>query len=354
MPINYFAIYWGIAFTICFFLYFKHLFKIFHWTFALAVSYTISQTILFGWYTQYWEPYSQKLNMALKIHGMETLIVFFLALFILEKVTFKPIWFSYIFVVNITATLLFIPFRCLFKTTWLMGLTVNPSMNACVTAITMPFVFLLPLRWQIPLFVTGLILVLISHSTTPVFCVLAAFFFPVLLGSRRKWIPGVILFALVLALCFLVPNFIHVFDRGDNYLFFWKEWRGRFNPLIGCGNGGFYIWGPLLTDLKTRFTDAFFRNLYSHLGVGVGDRVIDAWAWLHSDIYQTLFELGVIGLILWALAVGSILKRLMKNMIYLGGAVAWLTCALFYYPVHFPLHLFLGLSLSSIAIKNQK
>ncbi len=350
--VNYYGIVWGLAFLSFFVFYFKYLFKTFHWSFALAVGYTLLNAYGFSMWLDSKEPYSPALNLVLRLAHQETIIIILGCVFILDKMQPKLKWLSYICVANIVLTLIrMLPH--LHIAGWLSGMSENPAMNGAITAITFPFLFYLADGWVLPYLALAIITILMSHSITPVLALIVGFFGPSFIASQKKLRIGAGVILCSSILFFFVYRYPNICDRTLNWEFFGRYWAGHFSALIGAGNGSFSVWGPVVQKMSNTATDNFFTRISPYLGMGQYERVHWYWMWLHSDWYQTLFELGVIGFVLWGNVVAHILYKFRKHEVLLGGSMAWLSVALFYYPLHFPVQLFLGLFLISFAIKKE-
>ncbi len=331
---HYFQIYWGLAAALALYIYCKHLFKHFHWSFSLAVSYTLVQSICFSIWVEHAQPYAAFTNAALKIHHQETAIIILFAVFLMKKVIPKPEWLGWLCFANVIATIGFKFSPITTEQGWLIGLSVNPSMNAALTVITLPFLFFLPeylIFWSI---MAAFVLIFMSQSTTPVLALFASFLLPVFFRSNKKILVLSFLTALTCVSALLIPNFINTCDRVENWRLFGRYWLENYNWLIGSGNGSFYMLGPIIQ--RVNGLENFF------------------WLWAHSDIFQTFLELGAIGLSLWGIAVSHILYRLRDNTPWFMAAFAWLVTAALYYPVHFPIHLWLGMMIANVAIKKEQ
>lgn len=356
---NYSAYIWYIFYFAFFSLYIKHLFKLFHWSFALAVGYTILNTLCFSIWTETTEPYSHIVNMTLMIQHQTAVIVTMLILFAMEKITPKSKWMMWLCVTNIIVTAGCWLFGITAGQNWLVGLSINPAMNGAITAITITFLFMCYEVWLLPLTIAAIILIFMSQSTTPVLALIAAVFTPWFFTTKRK-IPLVIfLLALTCVSAWLIPDFVNACDRLVNWKGYYKIWRENFNPLIGSGNGTFALWGPLYKKLETFTADAFLVRFLGKLDPRLFKDYLPThwvWLWLHSDIYQTLWELGIIGILLWANSVYFIFRNLVKKREshWLSAAGAWIVTATLYYPLHFPIQLCLGAAIAGVAIKNKK
>lgn len=340
-------------------LFCRSLFKDFHWSFALALSYTILQTFGFSQWVQVADPYSMPMNMVLKIHHTEALLVILLSVFLLKTVRLKYQWFAYLCAINIVVTICCLPFHP--GGFHMIGLSVNPAMNAAITAICLPFIFYLSDVYIMPLLTAGIIMVAATKNFTPILALVIGFFGPSFLQSDKKVRNSSIVLVLLLALFIAIHKKANVIDRMDNWVFFGSYWKDHFNWLIGAGNASFSTWGPIIQKSSYLSYDNFHERWARSMAEFTGNKWLFEgftishwyWLWLHSDIYQTLWELGVIGLALWTNCIIRVLYIMRRNEPVIAGMLAWLTVATFYYPLHFPIQLGLGLGLISFAIKKE-
>lgn len=135
----------------------------------------------------------------------------------------------------------------------------------------------------------------------------------------------------------LEPKFFFASDRIGLYKialrFLNREWQFL---LHGMGNGSYLIWGPLLQ------TDANYL-------VGNGNWMV----WLHSDFLQTLFEQGIIGLILclWT-GIQAFFRKWKTEESYLAlSLLGFGLTMIFNMPFHYSMHAFLGLFLLMICLR---
>lgn len=356
--VNYYVILWTIFIGLVLIFFCKNIFRDFRTSFALAISYTILQTFFFSQYVQIADPYSTPLNMVLKIHHTEGLLVVILCVFILRNIRPNLKWLGYLCALNIILTLCLLPFRP--SGFHMIGMSINPAMNASITAITLPFLFYLPAVLIVPFFILGICIILGTGNFTPILAMVVGFFGPSFLQSNKKIRNASILITGLSIMFLLVHKKGNIIDRMDNWLLFGRYWIHNFNLLIGAGNASFSVWGPVIQRSGFVSYDRFHSWWYNSMAeltqnkyFATGGATHWYWLWLHSDIYQTLWELGLIGFGLWVNCIFRVLKTLRFNEPVLAGSLAWLTVAAFYYPLHFPIQLGLGLFLISFAIKRE-
>lgn len=358
--IGYYQINWGLWYLFAFFFLFRWLFKKFHWSFALAIAYTLLNTYGFGIWTELKQPYAMYTNMTLKIHHEECLIIILLCLFILDYINIGAKWFAYLCATNIIVTICMLPFNI--GGFHMVGLSANPAMNAAITAITLPFLFYLPSNLIIVFLTLGAILIFSTGQFTPILALIVAFLGPRFLESEKKVRNATVLIVMASVIFLLIHNKNNVVDRLYHLELFAKywlhnnDWKHKFNYLIGCGNGSFNFWGPH-AEQQTYVTDEMFFNrfmpFFDKKWVNYHNRPHWYWLWLHSDILQTLFEMGTLGLLVWINTVAQAVWRMRKNEAVLASMLAWLTVAVFYFPLHYPIQMMLGVFLISFAIKKE-
>ena len=117
------------------------------------------------------------------------------------------------------------------------------------------------------------------------------------------------------------------YDSGriDAFKYFSKCLIENFNPWIGIGTASSSYWGPAC-QIKYNYA-------------------VDHWMpWLHSDYLLFFFENGIIGLIIYLTTICYLISMAYKaQKPYLFSAfIGYLGCMLFNYPLHFPVHVFLG------------
>ena len=111
--------------------------------------------------------------------------------------------------------------------------------------------------------------------------------------------------------------------RWGGYLVFMTEWWNSGHQILGLGMGSFGVMSRSIS-LKHNFN------------------TFEIWPWLHSDWLQTMFELGVVGFILYAVLFVSVSKDLYTKRssllfsIWMGlGASALIDFPIRYFPMAF-------------------
>lgn len=319
-----------------------HVGKKTHWICGLAAGYTILSglwvaTWRINQYKNQWAEW-QLLNLS---HGVFYALVAFILLTFWFSNTSKEErkWVGYglafICMIDVIFTLYQLPLAPNQRT----GLMSYGAMNGCFIAMT------IPLTWQYLGerksfekffgFLIPLLAVIISDGSMP-FGVLAAVL--ITFGFCRIWDkfygwerPLVLVIALVAVCSFLVGlgYYLHgelFFDssgRFDMYQksFEWMKLPGNlyWSEWFGTGNGTYITIG---------------KRLLGHF-------------WMHSDIGQTYFELGAVGVIIYGGLFGGTIWRFWKRgqVFYLSSMAGWLACALFNYPVHLAMTSVVGIYL---------
>lgn len=340
MGIDYFTLIWFFALLVLATVYSHHLFQRFHWSFALAVSYTIIHTVVRISYLGYFQPYGTPVNLGLALRAYGALTTLLLVITFMEKIKVGEVWLGRLCLLNVILTLILWPFH-LVPFNWMMGLAVNPGMNCIILALTLPFIY--RLKHLYTYLFTGfgaLFLMLKSGERTPILGILCAVATALFFNLQKKNRVVVILgLANVLGLIFLFfPHFFHSNGRVLQWRVFYGFWREHFNIMIGSGLGSFYVFGPIAQVNAETVTSSLAHP--------------EVMAWAHSDIYQTFLELGLVGLVLWVLAVCRIIYNLKDDAPYLLSAVVFVVSMMTFYPLHFPIHLIIGAILAAKAIKS--
>lgn len=217
------------------------------------------------------------------------------------------------------------------ETIWWRGVIANPSMNAVLTAICIPFMIeRLKTKWII----LAIFAVLSSKSFTAIailtFYSLWAINQKIKLGPKLIGISTIVISASIGGFLYF-RGLYSIFRSGR--LVVWKESIQYFleseKQLFGFGPGSFFVYGPVIQKLKNAYNEEK-----------------DTWIMMHSDVLQTLFEFGWIGLTLILLLSFLVLRRAhsTNTKAYLG-LVAYFIAMLNYYPLHWPSHLLLLMGL---------
>jgi hypothetical protein len=166
------------------------------------------------------------------------------------------------------------------------GLLLNASMNGCLIAIGAACALH---EKQYRAFIAMVLAVAFSLSSIPIgvlFVTLAAYYF----STKRRQVKYVMPYLILGALCIgAIANGKHLFDsamRFDAYKIFMTEWYERGHILFGTGLGTFQAMSPQMQA--------------KHGFMMTPDGTGHYWASMHSCWLETLFNLGVVGLILYA------------------------------------------------------
>lgn len=215
------------------------------------------------------------------------------------------------------------------------GLINYASLNGCLIATTIPFVFLLP-KYFWPLIIASIYAVVLSKSSVPygvLALTLTGLFYKRIF--TKKVVYALIIFGLVIGvgLVFEGSRLFDSAERFNAYRLFMKTWADLPNPMIyfGTGPGTFMVLGPEI-QIKNKFM--------------VNDRHIFLWTAMHCDYLQVLFETGIIGLGLFCLLGYRALKYHYENCVYkFSATLGYLGMMLFNYPLRYYLTLSLGVVL---------
>lgn len=179
------------------------------------------------------------------------------------------------------------------------GIMINPSMNGCMLAATLPLVIRnLHGPYSYLLAFLSLCAIFFSNSSIAIGMLgigAVAYLFLFIEMSWQKKLSAAITALLILAaIGFVVSDDGALNPNGRTwaYQFFMGKWlKNPINIPFGVGFGTFGV---------------FSQNLQGHFTGGVNGW----WLWLHSDWLQSLFELGVIGFISITLTYFYALARL--------------------------------------------
>lgn len=94
----------------------------------------------------------------------------------------------------------------------------------------------------------------------------------------------------------------------------WAKYKSFWRPWVGTGNGSYLTLGPIVMSQPGQHT---------HLVT-----------WAHSDFWQTLVELGYVGVGLYGIMFLWAIVRLWGRFYHLTAIAGWLACATLNYPVH--------------------
>lgn len=205
----------------------------------------------------------------------------------------------------------------------------NPSTNAAMIVLCLPYCLRWKLWWTWPL----TFWIVASQQGATAWLMLSAILFVTIIRHSTKKITcllGVTGLGLATYTWYARPSFFLFFDRWDEYKLAARFWWENVNPWIGSGLGTFQVLGPAMQKWDSR-------------------PVTEVWMSLHSDWLQLVFELGVIGTCLatW-LVVDTILRTENKARLSLIAACLF---GLFYFPMQIPLVAFF---LILIVVQSQK
>ena len=134
---------------------------------------------------------------------------------------------------------------------------------------------------------------------------------------RIKRFMGVIPILLLLTVCVAYPSVASDSHRIAHYKLAMELWFDKFNPIMGSGLGTFQ----------------FFMPVYQ---MQSNNNEIGYFIWLHSDILQAVFELGIVGILLISLVAYEIVKIGITNrsLFILSFCSCYIQSAMFNFPTH--------------------
>lgn len=221
-----------------------------------------------------------------------------------------------------------------------LGVHSNPSHMLSLLAAMSPVILLRPgdLHWDRFFFITLLVVCMAFSDALAPAVVLGAVNLAYIAAIFRfsRSIKIIMLGALLsIALVgYLSPGL----DNGRFELwgrvmtFYWNH----ANILVGFGPGSFELFGPKIQHASNFMTGSWF-------------------IWMHNDWLQILFELGIVGFILWGLAYVGVCRRVRaRKSAYLFASLIGLgVMACMNYPLRQPESIFFGVLLVSLALKRK-
>jgi hypothetical protein len=176
------------------------------------------------------------------------------------------------------------------------GLLLNASMNGCLIALGATCALK---ERQYRTFIASIFAVALSLSSVPIgvlFISLSAYFISLKRGQVKHVMPYLIFGALCIGAIANGKNLFNSAMRFDAYKIFMTEWYERGHILFGTGLGTFQAMSPQMQA--------------KHGFMMTSDGTGHYWASMHSCWLETLFNLGVVGLILYATLFYKTLKTL--------------------------------------------
>jgi hypothetical protein len=122
------------------------------------------------------------------------------------------------------------------------------------------------------------------------------------------------------------------FSRWQAFMVYWLEyvdWK------IGAGPGTSEVLLPYIQMLKGEVANEFFL-------------------WFHGDVLQLIFEQGALGAISFLVVAFFAVRAAQRNVFTFSSLMAYLACTLGNYPVHLPLHAFLGFALFAMSFEGER
>lgn len=200
------------------------------------------------------------------------------------------------------------------------GLINNPSMNACMLVVCLPFIFKLCTKWvSWSFFAVAALAILLGKSNLGLGMLAIFLSLEILPQKKMRWaLSGIPLLFLLAWLTHGEKTLFSSGGRFDMWRFFMSAWGSNaHNWLFGSGFGSFGV---------------FSINLQEHARLAEGVW----WLWLHNDWLQGVFELGISGFLLMAALFIEGVYRFYKDEMYREAQSLLLFGAMMM--VNFPLH----------------
>jgi hypothetical protein len=197
----------------------------------------------------------------------------------------------------------------------------NPSMSACLTAVTAPLIRRVrPNRKWLALPILAVVLSKTSMGIGTMAVVLAALY-------ARGWKSWVALsIGTVFSAAFVGKDFLSTNGRMDEWKIAMSWWWKDANHWIGTGAGSTFFLLPDLQRTHQPWSNSFFM-------------------FLHNDWLQTLFEQGYLGLSALLLLFFCAINRAARNRSLLASLLGYGASGVGNFPLHLPTHAFLGATL---------
>lgn len=212
---------------------------------------------------------------------------------------------------------------------FLGGFVQNGGMNAVWIAAFLPFIYeLFPEAFARGLFTFVALVTLYILNCRTAFGALAiglAGYF--LVGRPKAWKWVLVPCSLGLLFGATRPGHGPLFEMSGRFVYWemgYHWWRANVNPLFGAGLGTTIFALPTLQGAHGQVRDGY--SLF-----------------FHNDWFQVFFELGVVGSLSLLLAWGYLAVRSYASPVLFGSFLALSFSAVFYYPVHLPLHALAGI-----------
>lgn len=218
-------------------------------------------------------------------------------------------------VANLTVTLIFLPFQH----RWMSGLIFNKSMNSILNVMLLPY--LAEFTW---LAYPVVFLTLLFSSASTAWLSFLFLGLAVLYKERPRYFWRLSPIGVSIFLCFgklFVKDFFDPTTRFSHYGMFFS-YLNNIDVFFGKGPASFFAWSAYIQATNDQF---FVKN-----------PVFDIW--MHSDVLQYIFEFGslMVGPLIYT--VYKVWPTLEKREFYALSAL--LAGSIFYYPWHYPVHLF--------------
>jgi hypothetical protein len=224
----------------------------------------------------------------------------------------------------------------------------NLSMTGCLIATCWPMTLKFAKRWWL-LTLLPVVTVCFMDSSQPVL-LMALTITTVLMGKYQRThgtLPRspVFLTGFALAMCGLLYVGGHAVSRTPAEFF---DLNGR-AWAINLGyqfmkDIKWYLTGVglnLTTSLLPVLNNLEFKEL--HLSK---QSEASFWFWFHSDWFQSFFEMGVVGFLAYlSLFMKCVWESWKRDYLLSASVIAWGAMAVFNFPVHLPVHAFIGCSL---------
>lgn len=327
-----------------------------HWSVGLALSWSIFSALFFGFnFPSFYKNFSaDNLNYLNNIisSGLSYLLIITGSVFLCSEQVFKFLVKSipYLSITSVVLTLLKIPFPDPSFNPY--GLMMNSSMDPSFYGASFPLTLLMLKSLKNKNENAFIILLALGHLSAILLSrgsvglgAFAISVFAVSFLSIKKLKAGLglsfssLIILLVLGLFFFGNDLFSDSYRFNAYRFSFNWFNENANPWVGTGLSSYFFFGPLAQYLDS-------NGLIKEAGY---------FTFLHSDLLQIYFELGLIGIFLFALSTYFLIKNCLSFRKYhlLSSALSYLGVMVFNMPMRFFVTAFFGAVLIRLCFRRE-
>lgn len=215
------------------------------------------------------------------------------------------------------------------------GILMNPSMGACMVAVTTPLFFRYGRKFGYAGYLLAVLSAYLAGSSVAWGLVAAQPLIALIWFKQWRYIP-IPLGVIGVAYKILGSELMNDSNRIRTWKFFMQYWA-RENHWLGTGAGTFAVFSSDIQIHNSNFDTAW-------------------WVWMHNDWLQIMFEQGYIGIALYlslfCLAIRNLIKR--KETQVAMSLFLYGLCATVNYPLHLAFSAAIGAWLMAFALVKSK